>query len=1382
MMRKLMMTVALAATVFAASANEWTDSATGLTWSYDVVGDAAMIAGCSPTGTSLEIPQTIGGLPVTAIKVYALENWTNLKSLTLHPVKIHYNGEDHSRPLNLAFEPSNKPAYVHYTQTTITNITVRGGGVLPYWFFYECEAVESISFEGAFTGVEDQAFMRCGALKRIALPEGVEYVESEAFRDCYALEEVRLPTSMTNIGSRVFTDDCNCLESLKRIYVSWDLYDAVKKQIDVGLDVEIIRIGDAPGSSPQKPWNVGLGGSVTVFAYTNGVGGLIVYGNGPVRAYEYEDMPWRNFADEITSLTIGKGITAIGRCAFMDLTSLNEIMFEEGSKLTRIDDRAFSYAAQHVTELDLPPTLEILGERAFYMCNPDLKIRIPASVSEMGSFAFATKRNNMTYCGVKEMVFENGSAAIPLAPFVYGSNTAFPKKLKVVIDGETGVPEQWRGNDGLLYATPKAAAEAGCATITAVPPLVNRETATVGKYAKFPLEDLGIPVDTNKYTLKAEGLPKGLSLVTEQIKNEQKKVVGYNYFIEGVPTETLVFATQKAYVRLTNADKTQTLWPLMLEVEPDEPELVYEDGIVGKKLGGYVREIFPQADATWTYKGWPTGLKYTTKPVKDKTFGEIPAYVVYGTFTKAGRFTVTATAPVPGTKYKNTYTAILTVWPDQNARSQKDRYTHQAYAPFEPMMAGDVKSISGLPAGLKFTAKALTDKTFGEIPAGAIYGMPTKAGVYTVTAKTFDGESSSILWTITPPDAPTFALDTGAAPIVETKAQVVQGANQAFAIAASEGAKVTAAGLPSGLKLVQGKATKAYSVEGVATKPGDYRVTFKTVLNGVTTLSVVAFTVKGNPLAATYCGYTAARPAAGEAYRLAVAEVTVAAAGTVKLTYTEGKTKYTASVKSFDWNDAKGKGTASNIVLKVSSADKTLGYGDRKASLTFEDCGVYLMAKLDIADANGSSLVKWDGAFLYATVKTTEVPLPASQTYVFRTKDSENVDAIATVSVAYDANKATAAFSGKLFDGTAVKATVPVTRVSDDGTSGDYAFAPFLVIAKDGTVICFENFCGGGGYVDLVREDGERVDEIRSTSVEYTLGDKKFAELVPETGAFTFGWGGDAEIVGADVESFAFAVTKDKNDNPAGVAIYDVDAVEGEKPLATVSAKVGKATGAISVSFTSKKGDKAKYAAELVWRGEKLFAGHVTRTWKGLDPKTNKSANLTAYGTAIVEAKLPPTPAQGGVQLWADGPFWTETNLGESEDPSHPEYGALYTFDEAASSVKAMLGPEWRMPSKDDFAKLVDTSVCTQEWDATRKGWTFTGKGDYSSNSIFLPLAGYEDGEVRVVAGERGWYWSSDATDATYAWGLYLRDFSAFNPSVHDQNFRYLGYPVRAVR
>ena len=773
-------------------------------------------------------------------------------------------------------------------------------------------------------------------------------------------------------------------------------------------------------------------------------------------------------------------------------------------------------------------------------------------------------------------------------------------------------------------------------------------TIATGAYASLDLvKNLGIVIppdidyaEGDKATIKVEGLAKGLKLAQDKTSKA--------WIVSGVPTEEIDFEKNPMYARVTvtykdktkgDKGKVETLQPIVLSITTPDPSVLTE-GVLNEVYEPVdIAALWPEvAEAKinpkeWSFKGWPAGIKYNAtakdanwsyKDGKTTVKTNAEPWTVYGQPTKAGDFAITVTHSykIGKTSVKETFAATMRVWADGEMTVWED----QAYVATTKSLDefGTVKSASGLPTGLKFTAKNLTDKTYGEIAANTVYGLPTKAGTFVVTLTLPDPADAkktvktSYLWTIFPADAPEFAIDTGTAPVEDMKAQIAQGANQAFSIASSEGAKVTASGLPSGLKLVQDKTTKLYSVEGVASKPGEYFVIFKTVLNGVTTVTTTAFTVKGNPFAATYCGYAVARPAAEAAFRLAVAEVSVAAAGTVKLTYTEGKTKYTASVKSFDWDDATGKGTAEGLVLKVSSADKKHGYGNREATLTFEDCGAYLAADLVITDANGSSLMRGAGT-LSATVKTTEVPLPASQTFVFRTEDGADTNALATVSAAYDAKKATAAFSGKLYDGTAVKATVPVLRWLDYGTSDDYAFAPFLVIAKDGTVYCFGSFSSAsvGGNIDCVTEDGEDTECAWSENADYTFGDKKFAELVPETGVFTFGWGSDAETVGAAAEAFTFEVTKDKNGKPAGVAIYDADPQEGEKPLATVTAKVGKTTGAISVSFTTKKGDKAKYAVELVWRGERLFAGHVTRTWKGL--VGGKSASLTAYGTAEVK-------------------------------------------------------------------------------------------------------------------------------------------------------------------
>lgn len=151
----------------------------------------------------------------------------------------------------------------------------------------------------------------------------------------------------------------------------------------------------------------------------------------------------------------------------------------------------------------------------------------------------------------------------------------------------------------------------------------------------------------------------------------------------------------------------------------------------------------------------------------------------------------------------------------------------------------------------------------------------------------------------------------------------------------------------------------------------------------------------------------------------------------------------------------------------------------------------------------------------------------------------------------------------------------------------------------------------------------------------------------------------------------------------------------------------------------------------------------------------------------------------GGVQLWKDGPFWAETNLGESKVAGHPEYGALYKFDEAGTAVKSLLGDEWRVPSDQDLKDLIDTSKCTKEWDGTRKGYIFTGATEgYKDKSIFLPAAGYDFGGGRDDAGVSAIYWSSGAYDDRNAWNL---NFGEGDASV-DYVDRRFGVSVRAVR
>ena len=151
------------------------------------------------------------------------------------------------------------------------------------------------------------------------------------------------------------------------------------------------------------------------------------------------------------------------------------------------------------------------------------------------------------------------------------------------------------------------------------------------------------------------------------------------------------------------------------------------------------------------------------------------------------------------------------------------------------------------------------------------------------------------------------------------------------------------------------------------------------------------------------------------------------------------------------------------------------------------------------------------------------------------------------------------------------------------------------------------------------------------------------------------------------------------------------------------------------------------------------------------------------------------------VQLWENGPYFATCNVGDGATVPG-DYGKLYTFDDnEAADAAASLGADWRLPTAEEFTNLLNN--CEKNWEtckdstgADRAGYRFTGKGDYSSNSIFLPAAGFDAGRGRMGAG--GSYWSSTERDLYNAWIL---DFVEGDVCV-----RYgpcdRGMSVRAVR
>ena len=85
-------------------------------------------------------------------------------------------------------------------------------------------------------------------------------------------------------------------------------------------------------------------------------------------------------------------------------------------------------------------------------------------------------------------------------------------------------------------------------------------------------------------------------------------------------------------------------------------------------------------------------------------------------------------------------------------------------------------------------------------------------------------------------------------------------------------------------------------------------------------------------------------------------------------------------------------------------------------------------------------------------------------------------------------------------------------------------------------------------------------------------------------------------------------------------------------------------------------------------------------------------------------------------------------------------------------------------------------------WEARKSvnGYVVRGKGEYASNSIFLPCAGAGFGTTLYSSGSDSYYWSSVPDSVDYSsWSLI---FDADCPITSDYNDRANGSSVRPVQ
>ena len=114
--------------------------------------------------------------------------------------------------------------------------------------------------------------------------------------------------------------------------------------------------------------------------YTNGIGKVLVKGKMT------HLKPYFEYCDNVTSVTIPKGVTTIESYAFNSCDNLKSITVPEG--VTEIKSNTF-YNCDKLASVTLPSTLVTIGASAFSNCDALASIKLPNALVTIGSSAFS---------------------------------------------------------------------------------------------------------------------------------------------------------------------------------------------------------------------------------------------------------------------------------------------------------------------------------------------------------------------------------------------------------------------------------------------------------------------------------------------------------------------------------------------------------------------------------------------------------------------------------------------------------------------------------------------------------------------------------------------------------------------------------------------------------------------------------------------------------------------------------------------------------------------------------------------------------------------------------------------------------------------------------
>lgn len=193
-------------------------------------------------------------------------------------------------------------------------------------------------------------------LELLVFPNSLKRIGDFAFADCDNLRKITINKGIEHIGDSVF-HNCHLLQQI-------DFDGTINQWSTVELQ--------APSSNPFY---------YTDYFYINGEipSGSIVIDSPEIKSYTFSG------ANSITALHTTSQVRSIGRSAFKECESLQEVYLAEGLK--EISDYAF-YNCNDLKTVVLPESVTGLGTEAFYGAEKLNTVTLPDGITYLGNKVF----------------------------------------------------------------------------------------------------------------------------------------------------------------------------------------------------------------------------------------------------------------------------------------------------------------------------------------------------------------------------------------------------------------------------------------------------------------------------------------------------------------------------------------------------------------------------------------------------------------------------------------------------------------------------------------------------------------------------------------------------------------------------------------------------------------------------------------------------------------------------------------------------------------------------------------------------------------------------------------------------------------------------------